>query len=205
MFAPGAYLCRQGEPGDSAALILRGTVKVLLSAEDGSNTMLGLCGAEELIGELAALSGEGATREASVIAVDKVTCRIIPYSQFRLLLTDRPSLQRAVTLQCADRMRLAAMAKLQNAAYPAATRIALVLLDLAGRYGRRSPDGIVIELALSQQDLAQLVVSSRESVVRALAEMRTHQLVQTGRQRITLRDPAALRDYAGLSGLPLAS
>ncbi|WP_431958696.1 helix-turn-helix domain-containing protein [Nocardia lijiangensis] len=48
---------------------------------------------------------------------------------------------------------------------------------------------------LSQHDLAQLVVSSREPVVRSLGELRNQHLIHTARQRVTLQDPVALRNH----------
>jgi CRP-like cAMP-binding protein len=195
-FAPGEYLCRQGTVGDYTSLIMEGTAKVLVSDVDGLNTMLGLCGPGDLVGELSALRGEGVAQDASVIAVDRVMCRVITYTQFRRLLGDRPGIQRAITLLLADRLRLAAASKLHSAAYPVTTRVAQALLDLAEQHGTPSRDGTLIDLAISQQDLAQLVGGSRESVVRALADLRGRQMVRTGRQRIILRDPTALRAYA---------
>ncbi|QBS44621.1 Crp/Fnr family transcriptional regulator [Nocardia sp. CS682] len=193
VYEPREYLCREGEIGDHVAVILDGTVKVLLTASAGTTTTLGLCGAGELVGELSALDGAEAPRTATVVAVDTVTCCVVGHSRFRRLLTESPDMQRAITMQCADRMSMVAASKLQNATDPVLIRVVRLLLELAERYGRETEDGIVIDLVLSQHDLALLVVSSRESVVRSLAELRNQRLIRTARQRVTLCDVVALR------------
>jgi CRP-like cAMP-binding protein len=124
----------RGELSDYAVLILAGTVKILISAVDGSQTLLGLCGSGELVGELAAIAQNGMPRSASVITATAGTCRVMSSPVFRQLLNDRPAMQQAITLLCADRMRQAAMDKLQATAYPATARVAWLLLSLAERH-----------------------------------------------------------------------
>jgi len=54
-----------------------------------------------------------------------------------------------------------------------------------------------LDIALTQEELASLVTSSRESVVRALSALRTRGLIETGRRQITIRDLEGLRAFAG--------
>lgn len=196
LFAPGEHLCRQGAAGAFVALILRGTAKVVMSTADGARTMLGMCGPGELVGELSAVRGEGTAQEASVTAVDHITCRVITPPQFRSLLVERPAVQHAIMEQVVERMRRAATMNLHSAAYPIGVRIVHALLDLAQQHGQPSREGTVIDLALSQQDLAEFIGGHRVSVARALADLRKRELIATGRQTIVLRDLAALRARA---------
>jgi CRP-like cAMP-binding protein len=61
----------------------------------------------------------------------------------------------------------------------------------------RSAAAIDIDIPLTQEEMATLIATSRESVVRALATLRTLGLVTTARRRITIRDLDGLRQYAG--------
>jgi CRP/FNR family transcriptional regulator, cyclic AMP receptor protein len=67
---------------------------------------------------------------------------------------------------------------------------------LADEHGRPTLDGVDIDIPLTQQELASLIASSRESIVRSLRSLRARRLVTTGRRRITIRDLDRLRRQA---------
>jgi CRP-like cAMP-binding protein len=75
-------------------------------------------------------------------------------------------------------------------------RLAALLVDLAVRHGRDTADGIEIGIALSQDEISGMIGASRDSVIRALASMRSRGLVVTGRRSMTVRDLDALGAYA---------
>ena len=71
-----------------------------------------------------------------------------------------------------------------------------LLVELADEHGRPTLDGVDIDIPLTQQELASLIASSRESIVRSLRSLRARRLVTTGRRRITIRDLDRLRRQA---------
>ena len=71
-----------------------------------------------------------------------------------------------------------------------------VLVDLAESHGRTTPEGVLIDLPLSQEEVAGLISASRESVARGLAGLRDRGLITTARRAITVLDLAGLRSYA---------
>jgi CRP/FNR family transcriptional regulator, cyclic AMP receptor protein len=75
-------------------------------------------------------------------------------------------------------------------------RLARLLLELSDRYGRPSGEHVQLGLSLSQAELASAIAASRESVVRALAELRRRGFVTTGRRTVRLCDLEGLRRYA---------
>jgi CRP-like cAMP-binding protein len=86
----------------------------------------------------------------------------------------------------------------ESAGYDARTRLAILLLDLAEEHGVPAPrGGHSIGLPLSQQDLADAIGASRESVARALAAFRAAGVVRTARLEIIVIDPTALRAEFG--------
>ena len=74
----------------------------------------------------------------------------------------------------------------------ASHRLAAFLVERAG-----AGDGNELDIALTQEELASFIASSRESVVRALTALRSRGLIETGRRRITIRDVEGLRSYVG--------
>jgi CRP-like cAMP-binding protein len=71
--------------------------------------------------------------------------------------------------------------------------LALVLTYLMEAYGRRCPEGTRIDVPLSQPELASLIGASEPSLHRALAELRTREVIGTRYRRLVVRDVEALR------------
>jgi CRP/FNR family cyclic AMP-dependent transcriptional regulator len=76
-------------------------------------------------------------------------------------------------------------------------RVAWRVLELGEQFGRDGEDGLVVELPLSQEQLASWCGASREATVKALAALRTLGCVTTGRRTVTILDADALRRHAG--------
>jgi CRP/FNR family transcriptional regulator, cyclic AMP receptor protein len=75
-------------------------------------------------------------------------------------------------------------------------RLAKLLLRLADSYGEETGDGVRINLRISQQDLGNLIASTRESVNRQLNAWAEQGVVELDRGRITIVDSDALEDAA---------
>lgn len=76
-------------------------------------------------------------------------------------------------------------------------RFASLLLELARGFGRRTADGVELQVPLSKQELAGSVGASREMVQRLLKELRDRDAVVTGRRALVVRRPDVLRRIAG--------
>lgn len=83
-----------------------------------------------------------------------------------------------------------------SAAFDVSRRVAVQLVRLAEEHGRRVPEGVVIEAALSQEDIAGQVGAARRTVARALRVLRERGIIETGRRRILIREPRVLRAFA---------
>ncbi len=77
-------------------------------------------------------------------------------------------------------------------------RVAHVLDELATGYGRPHKEGIVIDVALTQKELGELVGAADTTVHKALRAMREAGLVETGYQQLIVRDIAGLREVSEL-------
>jgi CRP-like cAMP-binding protein len=188
---PGTVLLLEGERSDRLAVILSGLVKVSTVLEDGNHVVLAFRGAGELVGELATI--DGGTRSASATAVTECEVRLVPATEFRALLGAHPSLALGLIDMLVARLRESDQQRVHYAADGVARRLARSLLQLADTNGVAEEDGsVVVDLAISQDDLAGLVAASRDSVARTLKSWRSQGLVETARRRVRLRDPAAL-------------
>ena len=192
----GEALFSEGDVADRVFLIERGWVTLRIATPAGGEVILGLWGPGDVIGELSALDGE--PRTATALAVDEVAAVVAPAGAMRALLERQPELAGELLRLLAGRLRDSNRQRLEFAMLDCLGRVARRLLELAERFGEPGPDGIRIELPLSQEHLASWCGCSREATVKALRTLREVAGVTTGRRVVTLGDPELLHRHAGL-------
>jgi signal transduction histidine kinase len=101
----GDYLCREGEAGDSASLILSGSVDVLRSGADRVEVLLARLGSGEVIGELAII--DGGARSADVRAREATDLFVILRSDFLALATKSPRMLADLLVSLSHKLRQA--------------------------------------------------------------------------------------------------
>jgi CRP-like cAMP-binding protein len=191
-YRPGAILLYEGQVDAPVVVLLEGRVRVTALTGDGRELVLAFRGPGSILGELAAL--EGGRCSATVAAIDDVRVLSLLPGQFHEFLREQPDAAIALLRLLAHRQRDSDRKRIEFAALDTTSRVAARIVELADRFGQPQPDGsIVVALTLSQEALASWVGGSREATVRALAQLRTLGLVETGRRRIQVRDVRALR------------
>lgn len=189
----GDHLVRSGEPGASVLLITSGRVKVETATEQRA-VLLTVCGPGELVGEVSAV--EGATRSANVVAMEDGAAAELSAAGLQEHLAIHPQTGLILLTLVTARLRGADLQRMQFATAPSFARIASRLVELADRFGVPNGDGVVIDLPMSQDELASWSAASRESTMRALRSLRELGLVETSRRQFSVRDLAALRAHA---------
>lgn len=192
-FRRGQALFTEGDLADRVFVIEHGWVMVTSIAPGGREIVLGLRGPGEVIGDLSAL--DGAPRSATALAVGDVEATVAPGSALTRALTDTATAIELLRL-LANRLRDADRKRLEFAALDTLGRVALRLEELGERFGEHTPDGIEIDLPLSQEQLASWCGASREATVKALGALRTLGCITTGRRSVLIRDTEALHRHA---------
>lgn len=164
----GTVIFAEGEPGDRLYVIIRGKVKLGRTAPDGRENLIAVLGPSEMFGELSLF--DPGPRTATATALTDVTVRGLSHTALRPWLTGRPEVAEALLKALATRLRRTneALADLVFSDVPG--RVAKALIDLAQRFGQDTPDGMLVKHDLTQEELAQLVGASRETVNKALAD-----------------------------------
>lgn len=190
-YQPGEVLVHERDRSDFAVVLLDGCVKVSAIGHHGYQAILGLRDAGELVGELA--GADGCRRSATLTALTEVDALQLPAIPFGRFIRSEPQVAAVVRRTLSTRLREADRSRAAAGAEPAEQRLAALLLHLGRRYGSHQPEGeLVIDLALSQQDLAGLALTSQRSLGRILGLWRKQNLVVTGRRRIVLVRPDEL-------------
>jgi CRP/FNR family transcriptional regulator, cyclic AMP receptor protein len=167
-FRRGDVVFREGDSGDRLFVIVDGKVKLGRSSSDGRENLLAILGPGQMFGELSLF--DPGPRSATVTAVTDVSFETLSHDELVRWLTGRPDVARGLLGQLAARLRKAndVVADLVFSDVPG--RVAKALLDLSSRFGRTADDGVHVHHDLTQEELAQLVGASRETVNKALAD-----------------------------------
>ena len=192
-FRRGQALFTEGDIAERVFLIDRGRVLISCTSTDGREIVLGLRGPGDIIGELSALDGEA--RSATALVLAEVEAVVAPGSALARALEDVDAARDLIGI-LAVRLRDADRKRLEFATLDTLGRVAERLLELAGMFGTPAPEGISVDLPLSQEQLASWCGASRESTVKALATLRALNCISTGRQSLLIHDPEALRRHA---------
>lgn len=191
----GASIFLEGEQSTTVVLVLSGRVKVFTLSEEGEETVLAVRGPGALLGELSAV--DGAPRSASVAALEPVVALVVPVPAFIDFLAGHAVASMVLLRLVVGRLRDADRKRAEFAAFDTAARVARRLVELAERFGEPDENGVRITVALTQDELAGWVGSSREAVAKALRTLRERGQLTTGRRTMTVLDMAGLRRRAG--------
>ncbi|MET0435324.1 MAG: Crp/Fnr family transcriptional regulator [Cellulomonas sp.] len=166
--ARGEVLFHEGEPGDRLYVIRSGKIKLGRRSSDGRENLLAVLGPGEMFGELSLFDPR--PRTASAIGLTDVRLAGLSHDDLRPWLTGRPEVALHLLRALAQRLRRTndVLADLVFTDVPG--RVAKALLDLADRFGQKTDDGVRVHHDLTQEELAQLVGASRETVNKALAD-----------------------------------
>ena len=131
-YRKGESIFVTGDTGGFVLLLSSGHVKVTAPAITGTEAVLSLRGPGDLIGELSALDDGPDRRVATVVALEPVTCRVVPAADFRAVLHDHPGIALALLHMLSERLRAADRRIVEFGAYDTVRRVARLLADLAG-------------------------------------------------------------------------
>lgn len=164
----GEALFTEGEPGDRLYVIQEGKIKLGQSSVDGRESLLAVLGPGEMFGELSFF--DPGKRAASAVALTDAVVLGLGNEQLRPWLTGRTEVAAALLQGLARRLRRSneALADLVFSDVPG--RVAKALMELGEKFGRVTPEGLLVTHDMTQEELAQLVGASRETVNKALAD-----------------------------------
>jgi CRP-like cAMP-binding protein len=189
-YEKGETIFREGDPSERFFTIVAGRVKIVKFAPFGKELILEIFGAGDPFGAVAAY--EGRAFPASAVTLETTQVLSISRADFFSLLSRHPEIARGLLLGLTRRLIELTQKLAQLSSGGVEYRTAALFLKMAERMGRKEGSRIVIPMALSRQDIADMVGTTIETAIRVMSRWSRDGLVRTERASFVIEDVAAL-------------
>ncbi|GAA2661875.1 Crp/Fnr family transcriptional regulator [Actinosynnema pretiosum subsp. pretiosum] len=187
-YARGAVVCREGETTAHVLVVREGLLRVTAATPTGER-LLAVRGPGDIVGERSAV--DGLPRSATVSASGRTRALVLTSASFTALCRREPGISWAVLGVVVGRQRDSDRQRVQISG-TATQRVAAVLLDVALQRGIADQGAV----PMTQEELAGIAGTSRESLVRVLRTLRSEGIISTGRRVVDIHDVRRLQGYA---------
>ena len=190
-YRKGEMVFLRGDLGRDLYLIESGTVKICLTTADGKEITLAMLGPGEFFGELALLDGE--PRSSDAVTMEPSSFLLLEQSEFLQFVEEHPRVAHRVMEVLSRRLRDNNQLVQDAAFFDIAARLARVILRLAKSVGQADASGITIGRRLTQNELAGMIGTTRESVNKWLMEYERQGLIERRNGLIRVLKPEGLQ------------
>jgi CRP-like cAMP-binding protein len=193
-YRKGNVVFVQGEQGDRCFAIVTGAVKISAYHSDGREAVLAILGPGDVFGELSPF--DEAPRSADATAAEDAEVLSLDGDALREAIRHHPEIGLALLRVLSKRLRTANESFQDVAFFDVGGRLARKLAELATTHGVTHEGGVLIDMPVSQEQLAQMIGATRESVNKALATLTRRGLVKRAGKRYLVSDIDELRSRA---------
>lgn len=177
--ARGEIVFSEGDPSRGLVVIRAGSLKIFKIGDGGREQILEIEAAGRSVAELPLL--DGGPYPASCAALEDSVLLVVPPDRFRRLLATEPALATAVIASLSRRLRHLVGLVEEISLKAVRTRLAGLLLDMAG-------DADEVRLTLTHHEIAARIGTVREIVSRTLARMAREGAIRVEGRTVTLLD-----------------
>ena len=190
-FPRGQPLFAQGEPGDRLFIIISGKVKIGRHVVDGRGHLLEIVGPADMVGGLSMF--DPAPRTSTATAMTEVRAVSMDREALQAWIADRPEIAERLLRVLARRLRRTNDNVVDQLVTDVPGRVAKQLLQLAHRFGIQEGGALRVNHDLTQEEIAQLVGASRETVNKALGDFGRRGWITVERKSVLISDSERLR------------
>lgn len=187
-FGRNEVIFHEGDPGDTLHLVAKGFVAIRVTTPLGDVATVRVIKAGDFFGELAVVAP--GPRNATAVALENTETLGVHRGQFDELRATHPGIDQLLIAALVAEVRRLAVQLLDALYVPVEKRVWRRLVELSGTFGTGDTDATPIPL--TQEDLAQVVGTTRPTVNRLLRDGELAGIVRIGRGRLEILDPEAL-------------
>jgi CRP-like cAMP-binding protein len=173
-----------------------GKVKVYKMSTEGKEQILHLARPGDFLGYHALISEE--FYNASSTVIEEAAICYIPKSNFLEILHSNPAFFHKLMKAICQELGIMEQKLVTIAQKSVRERLASTLIMLKETYGMEGSESVLIDIALSREDLANIIGTATETVIRLLSEFKNDQLISLEGKKIKVLDPQGLMKEADL-------
>ncbi len=192
-YRKGRIIFMEGEPGEAVFFVKSGRVKVTKQTSDGREHILHFINPGEVFAEVVMF--DGGTYPATAEVVEDSTLGMIRNVDMERIINNNPGIALALLKIMSRRLRISQQQLIELALLDTTRRAASMLLFLAGEQGIKTDKGIEIDISLTNQDLANLIGTSRETANRILNDFKRQKAIVINKGRVTILDKYKLKSW----------
>lgn len=182
------------EVGQTLFIILRGTVKITRTSEEGREVILTMLKSGDFFGELSLLDGKG--RSATVIAMENSELLTLRRSEFLMILEKYPQIAIELLKVLGNRIRKCDLQIENITLHDSVGRVGATLIHVAEQTGYPRGDSMIIPKLPVQQDLANMAGTARETISRVMTVFEHQGFLSKEGHRVVISDFQKFkRDY----------
>lgn len=182
----------EGDPPDWFYIVINGKVKITKLSQEGKEIILEIISPMDFFGGLAVI--KGFPYPANAIAMEDTELLKISRSNLMRILDRFPNLMYCMALQLSDRMKESHEALKNIALERVEARIASLLLKLADKTGRETESGLLIDMKLTKQDIAEMVGTTVETSIRTMSKFKKLGMISDREGKIIIKDINKLKN-----------
>jgi CRP/FNR family transcriptional regulator, cyclic AMP receptor protein len=198
-FRRGHLVFTEGDPGHGMYIILSGKVKIGRYSQDGRENLLSILGPADMFGELSIF--DPGPRTSNATAVTEVRAVSIDRDTLRAWIAERPAVAEQLLAVMARRLRHISSDITDHMFTDVPGRVARQLLHLAQRFGALEHGALRVTHDLTQEEIAGLIGSSRETVSKALAGFARRGWIRVEGKSVVITDAGQLARRAKVQPL----
>ncbi len=180
----------EGEPPEWFYIVASGKVKITKTSQDGKEIILEVISPNDIFGGVAVL--RNFPYPASAVAMEDTEALKISRKNLLRLVDRFPNLMYCIAMQLGDRMKSSHDSLKNIALERVEARIAALLLKLASKVGIESKEGLLIDMRLTKQDVADMVGTTVETSIRTFSRFKKEGLLSDADGRIVILDREGL-------------
>jgi len=192
-FKKGEYIFFEGEAGDKFFIIKEGQVKLTKMIKNGDEQILNIFSNNDIIAEIVAF--DKGNYPASAVTMTDTKLIVFDQSELEDLIMSHPSIGVKLLREMSHRLRRAQENVRDLALKDSSAKVAGLLIFLAEKYGKKKKDKVILDISLTQQELASMIGSSRETVSRVLGKFESEDLIKTSRKKIIISKIDEIKKY----------
>ncbi|MCI1693108.1 Crp/Fnr family transcriptional regulator [Aneurinibacillus aneurinilyticus] len=190
-YEKGANVFFEEEEGDELYIIKSGVVKIYRD-DNAREIILAIFREGDFFGEMAVLQNEQ-VRSASARTLEQSTLYVLKRFDFISLLNRSPDIFIKILETALDRLRRANELITDLTILDARTRIVRMILRLTENHGLQNKEGLLIDLKLTHQQMADMTGTVRETVTKILLDLQNQQLIRIDKKKIIICNINGLR------------